>query len=103
MSELSITDHAYRRAKERLSWSGSALERTAAKAFESGLRHSDTTGNLHKFIYKIHAEYGTVNNLRIYSDAVFLFAQNVLITVYPVPPNLRGVVHKILKSKSFVS
>ena len=43
-----ITDHAYERAKERLSWKTSVLEKMAEKAYNDGICHKDTKGSLNK-------------------------------------------------------
>lgn len=88
-NDVIITNHAYDRAKERLSLSSSALERFASKAFKEGIKHSDTKGKLNKYITKIWGATKEVNNIRIYGENVFLFVDNKLITLYQIPNELK--------------
>lgn len=86
---IEITGHAYDRAKERLSLSRDAFVRQAEKAYESGIAHSQTKGNLKKFMTKLWLQYKKANNMRIYGEVIYLFHDNTLITVYQLPFNLR--------------
>lgn len=86
---LSITDHAYQRAKERLSISKKSVDRLADSAFENGIRHSDIKGQFKRYIDKLYFQYKTANNIRIYGEIIFLFANNTLITLYQVPQEFR--------------
>lgn len=92
-NEVDITEHAYQRAKERLSLNNKALDRMAVKAYVEGIKHSDTTGKLNKYITGLWGKYKTANNIRIYGEVIFLFAKNRLITVYQIPNEFK----KILK------
>lgn len=92
-NEVIITDHAYERAKERLSLNHKALDRMAVKAYKDGIKHSDTTGRLNKYVTNLWSKSKTANNVRIYGEVIFLFAKNRLITVYQIPNELK----KILK------
>jgi hypothetical protein len=84
-----ITEHAYDRAKERLSWKPKALDKMAEKAFSEGIQHKDTKGSLHKYITKLWFQYRNANNIRIYGENVYFFIGNKLITLYQLPNNLR--------------
>lgn len=88
--EIVITDHAYDRAKERLSLNRNALERTAKKAFVSGLKHSELKGKLQKYITKLWHMHHSANNIRIHGENIFIFINNTLITVYQLPNNLKN-------------
>lgn len=66
--KLIITDHAYQRGKERLSFSHETLERIAHKAFKEGVRHSETKGQLNKYLTKIYFQHGNANNVRVYGE-----------------------------------
>jgi hypothetical protein len=89
VEELIISQHAYERAKERLGWSPSVLDKMALKAFTEGLKHSQTKGHLHKYITKQWFKYKHANNARVYGENIFYFSNNVLATVYQVPQDLR--------------
>lgn len=80
-----ITDHAYLRAKERLSLNKKSIDRLASSAFKSGIKQSDTKGQLKKYIDNLWFEYKTANNIRIYGEIIYFFSNNRLITLYQIP------------------
>ena len=84
-----ITDHAYERAKERLSWKTSVLEKMAEKAYNDGICHKDTKGSLNKYVSGVWARYKKANRIRIYGENIYLFCGNSLVTIYQLPQNLR--------------
>lgn len=88
-NNIEITNHAFDRAKERLSLNRKSFQRLAEKAFSDGLKHSDVKGRLHRYLDKTFLEYRQASNIRIYGENMFLFRDNVLITVYLVPNELR--------------
>ena len=55
--------------------------RNAQKAFDLGVKHSETNGRLNKYLTAIYFTNKTINNLRIYHRHVYLFAGDVLVTV----------------------
>lgn len=84
-SGICITDHAYERAKERLSWSPKVLDKMAELAFLKGYNHKDLKGSLSRYITKLWFKYKFVNNVRIYGENIFFFSENKLITLYRLP------------------
>lgn len=62
--------------------------RNAQKAFDLGVKHSETNGRLNKYLTAIYFTNKTINNLRIYHRHVYLFAGDVLVTVLNLPNNL---------------
>ena len=86
---IKITKHAYDRAKERLGWKKSALENTAPKAFTVGTKHTDAKSKLRKYFDGIWRKYKNADNCRVHGEVFYLFRQNILITVYPVPNYLK--------------
>lgn len=89
MDVLHITEHAYERAKERLSWNTKVLDKMAEKAYNEGIKHADTKGQLKKYVDKIWFKHKVCNNIRIYGENIFLFGNNRLITIYQLPNELR--------------
>jgi hypothetical protein len=87
--EILITDHAYLRAKERLSLNKKSIDRLAKVAYVKGIKQSDTKGQLKKYVDKLYFEYKTANNIRIYGEVIFLFSKNTLVTLYQVPNEFR--------------
>lgn len=88
-SVVIITDHAYERAKERIGWKPKVLDKMAEKAFLEGKKHKDTKGALMRYLTKLWFSYKHCNNVRIYGENVFFFCDNILITLYQLPNNLR--------------
>ena len=86
---IRITFHAYDRAKERLRWKVKVLDKMAEKAFLEGVKHKDTRGALNKYLNEIWSNHKKSDNVRIYGEVIFLFANNVLITLYQLPYELR--------------
>lgn len=79
---LYITEHAYDRAKERLGWKHSVLDKMAEKALKQGVNHSEAKGTLKKYITKLWFEHKFCNNVKIYGEDIFFFSNNKLITLY---------------------
>ena len=86
---ISVTNHAYDRAKQRLSWKNNVLYKMAEKAYLEGIKHSDTKGTLNRYITKLFMEHKTANNIRIYGENIFFFSHNILITIYQLPNNVK--------------
>lgn len=96
-SIILITEHAYDRAKERLSMNRTAFMKLAERAYMKGVKHCDSAGNLKKWIDKTWFSHRNADNIRIYGEVFFLFSRDKLITVYQVPNNLRKSALKIQK------
>lgn len=93
-----ITEHAVLRAKERLGINKKSLDRLATKAYTKGICHADTKGTLNKYITSIWVQKKNCNNIRIFGEHLFLFSDNVLVTLYVIPSDLKRYV-KFYKSK----
>lgn len=102
---VTLTHHACKRARQRLSWNASTLERMSVKAFELGLKRKNTRGRLKKYLDKLWNDHKKANNVRLYGETLFVFSNNLLITVWHLPTELRrsAKVHraKIATSKLF--
>lgn len=84
-----ITNHAYERAKERLRWKSNTVDKMAEIALKNGIKHTDTKGMLNKYITKLWFRYKHANNIRIYGENIFFFNNNILVTLYQLPNELR--------------
>lgn len=89
-----ITEHAKERARERLKWNAETLEKMSERAMNIGVKHSDTRGKLNRFMSKIYLQHKTANNTRIYGEHIYIFADNVLITVIQLPTVLKKYIPK---------
>lgn len=90
-----ITRHAMKRTKERTGLSKRASRRNADKAFREGITHKETSGALNRYITALYFEHGTANNVRIYCGMIYIFCDDVLVTVYPLPQKYRRTVERI--------
>jgi len=58
-------------------------------AFNKGLTHAQAIGRLSKYFDKLYLEHETANNVRIYANYVWIFANETLVTVFPIPNRLK--------------
>lgn len=101
-NKTNVTEHAFDRAKERLKWKSSVLQKESEKAYEYGITHSDTKGSLNKYITKLWFDYKQANNIRILGENIFIFRDNILITVYQMPFNMRKHVKRCNSKKIII-
>lgn len=90
---IRITNHACDRRK-RLGLSKDTFSKTAQKAFTEGVRHCDTVGSLNRYITSLYFKNKTANNVRVYNQYIWLFTEDLLITVYPLVNKYKKVVDK---------
>ena len=80
-----ISDHAYKRIKERCGLPKKAVERSAMIAFRKGLTHKESTGSLKRYFDYLFLSHKKGTNIRLYGNHVYVFSQNSLVTVLPLP------------------
>jgi hypothetical protein len=99
MIHLAATDHAARRARQRLHWNRAALVRMLERIVYTGLSREDCTGALARFLGQKLREPGLLT-VRVYGEHLFLFARHDegrtlnLLTVYPLPPEHRAAARR---------
>lgn len=81
---ISISEHAYNRAKERLGLNRPALRKLCAMAYCYGVAQSQTKGLLLSYLKQRKVEYPN-NTFRIYGENLFVFQNNVLVTAFRLP------------------
>ena len=90
---IEISNHAFDRMHERLGLNKKAIIRMVEKAYELGLTHSQTSGNLYR-------HKGSC--IKIYGENVFIFNQQVnkiiLVTVFQLPNNLKSLALTLQKN-----
>lgn len=91
---MNITHHANQRADERIGWDSDTTARMAAKALDSGIRHSDVSGSLNRYLTKLYHTGVQPNNTRIYGEHVYLFKGTTLITIIPLPRKYRNAARR---------
>lgn len=89
-----VTYHARKRMKGRMGANKSSVERMADIAYKKGIRHSDTTGDLHRWMDAQYLSERIANNMRIYGETLYIFRDQTLITVLHVPNKMRKQVRE---------
>lgn len=93
------SDHARDRIQERYGINKASCDRIAKIAFENGLTHAEATGQLKAYITKVFNRNESANNIRIYAEKIWIFANLELVTVFPIPNNLKSQAIEQLKRK----
>lgn len=78
---FAVTNHAKRRMHGRIGVTKGNATKHAAKVLREGIRHEDTVGALHKWMDGEFLKYRTANNMRYYAGKLYIFANEILITV----------------------
>lgn len=97
---LRITEHGEERVRERCGIPKKAVRRLAAKAFEFGLTHIETTGKLNKYITALYFKNTNADNIRIYGDKVYIFSGTTLITILNLPGSYKNVAKKCFERRA---
>lgn len=97
IEEVVTTYHAQQRTKDRLGLSKNLADKKAKQALEFGVKHSDTTGSLNKYFTSLYFKNKAANNIRVYHQKVYIFEENILITILNLPHNLCAVADKVQK------
>lgn len=75
--------------KERCGFNRKAQDRMAEKAFNEGITHKQTKGRLHKWVTSLFFKNCNANNICLYGENAYIFFGETLVTVIPVPSNLK--------------
>lgn len=94
---MNVSYHAGNRLKERCGFNKKAQERMAQKAFNEGITHKQTRGRLNKWITSLFFKNCNANNIRIYGDNAYIFCEETLVTVIPVPTNIKRDMDKMIE------
>ena len=79
-----VTKHGQERLKERLGVNKKSCSRVADLALERGLGRGETQGRLNAHLNSLYRTHKKGNNMKVYNRKVFLFHDNLLITVLPL-------------------
>ena len=96
---INVTAHAKHRAIKRCGIKGKGVDRLARIAFENGLTHADVSGSLKGYITSLYNFNGQANNIRMYGDKIYIFCNDVLVTVYDTPRRFQNTVNAIMRKK----
>lgn len=96
---VTITKHAEQRLKERMGLNKKVLQRAAETAYDKGVKHQETTGNLKKWVTSLYFNNQAANNIRLYNGKAWIFAEQKLITVIQVPASLQDSLREMSERK----
>lgn len=85
---MEITDHCYKRAKERLGLNKKAFLRHSVKMVEKGINVNKTKSHLKKWITDIVLRQKFKPKVYLYGNAMLITLAEKIITVYDVPQSL---------------
>ena len=91
--------HAKERIRERCGIKLKSTERLARIAYEKGLTHADTAGFLNGYLTSLYFFNGTANNIRLDGDKIYIFCNDVLVTVYDTPKRFQNTVNKLMRKR----
>lgn len=83
--KIKVSKHAEQRMRERCGLNKKSIERIAQKAYDKGIKHESTKGRLRKWITGVYFKNTKANNIRLYGDMLYVFCENVLVTVFQIP------------------
>ena len=82
---LEISKHAYRRMKERNGWNKKTSDRMLRRIYTEGLRPSQVKGYLKGWVNGKTEYAGEENEFILFGDKLYIFNENIMLTVLPVP------------------
>lgn len=88
--KIEVSRHAYERLHERCGLSRKAATRMAEKAFYIGMKHSDTKGQINRWITSLYFNNKNANNIRLYGNFAYIFCNKILVTILEIPNNLKN-------------
>lgn len=94
---MTISNNARQRMKERCGFNRKAQDRMVEKAFNDGITHNQTKGRLHKWVTSLFFKNCNANNIRLYGDNAYIFCGETLVTVIPIPNNIKNNVEDMIK------
>lgn len=94
-----VTKHAEKRMRERVGLNKKAIQRAAETAYEKGIKHCETTGNLNKWVTSLYFNNRTANNIRLYGDKAWIFAGKNLVTILQIPASLKKSVKEAFERR----
>lgn len=82
------TRHGRRRMYQRAGITRGSANKMAKRILEKGFRHTDTTGELNRFLCAQWKKHHNSNNMRVYGNQLYIFCNDSLITVIVLPEQI---------------
>ena len=100
MAVCAVTRHAEHRLRGRVGFPKKAVRRAAAKCMTDGIKRTETTGPLRRYLDSLYLRGGcSVDNIMVYGDLVYMFNDNTLVTVLIVPAKHRKQAAKMMANR----
>ncbi len=94
--DVSVTTHAYERAKERLSWSRKVCKKEAIRAYQYGVRHPEDTEKIYEaLLTHLGVKDKTSDRVVIKDEIIFIFSNRLLVTLYKIPNELKRMYYNL--------
>lgn len=90
-----VSEHALRRSKERLGLNTNATLRAACNALKKGFRRHEAAGDFYKYLEHQWLMYERHLDLLVWGEHIYIFDDNVLVTMYLMPNKYKRVAVKI--------
>ena len=84
---VELTYHAYQRAKERKIGDKSSIYQNVEKAYENGKNIEDFNKEIRKYLTNT-LKNSNGNMIKVYGNFVYIFFNNILITLFPLSQKL---------------
>ena len=98
---MTETKHSVKRIRERMGINKKSTQKIAENALVHGIGQTDVKyGSLSKYLCSLYCTNKTANNIKIYNQYVYIFIDEILITVYRLPNIYIEQAAKIQKRKA---
>jgi len=91
---MDVSTHAKKRLHERMGVNKKSSERVAQNALKSGIKRQDFSGSIRRFLDMLYFQYMD-KEIIVYSNKVFVFAGDILVTVMDLPSRYNKVCAKV--------
>lgn len=95
-----VTKHGGERIGERCGLRRKAIQRLADTAFSRGARMHDFSGSFCRYLESIYLSQGNANNLRVYAEKIWLFADTTLITIWHLPNEYKAAANRAKRKEA---
>lgn len=94
------TAHGRQRLKQRLGINKKSKDKVVERALANGIPHKELRGALKEYIGDLYKKQYTANNIKIYGENVFIFKDDLLITVFHLPNRYKKFLAKIKRGRT---
>ena len=95
-----VTRHADKRMRKRVGINRSAVEKIARRALADGYTRHDFSGSLRRYLDYLYHYNEEANNIRVYAEKVWIFSDNILITVLDLPQRYKNRANGIARKET---